>query len=646
MYSIRNRHLLIVDILALTAASYLAFTLRLERLNLGMHWDDWALFTFLASSITLPIFMLARLYSQFWRYASVNELLRLVGTTTLATMITAIVALGATSLSGTFSSPRTVPIIFLPFAVALIAMPRLAVRLFAQLQRRGQPTKIKPILIVGAGDAGAMILREMRNNAILGYDVVGIVDDDPRKQNVRIFGVPVRGTREDIARLVRSYRIQEVIIAMPSAPGDVIRDVVQRCEAVNVRTRIIPAIGRLIDGSVSVSQLRRVEIEDLLRRDPIRTNTEEIRGLLNGKRVLVTGAGGSIGAELCRQIVHSAPDHLLLIGHGENSIFAIANELKQSFPTLALDYRIADIRDRGRLDALYREFRPNVIFHAAAHKHVGLMELNPAEAITNNVMGSQNVVELAAAHRVAHFVMISTDKAVNPTNVMGASKRCAEMVVHRVAQQSGLPYVAVRFGNVLGSNGSVVPIFKRQIAAGGPVTVTHPDMTRYFMTIPEAVQLVLQAASLGRGKEVFVLDMGEPVRIQDMARDLIELSGLQPDEDVKIIFTGTKAGEKLFEELFIPGESYQRTKHEKIFVVQSATNDQISGRTMQLIQRLIAAAHRNDEAVIRLLLKEIVPEYAPTAAVAAPATVTTAALSPPASESTTPASTSQLQSAL
>ncbi|MCB9129092.1 MAG: polysaccharide biosynthesis protein, partial [Ardenticatenales bacterium] len=305
MYSIRNRHLLIVDILALTAASYLAFTLRLERLNLGMHWDDWALFTFLASSITLPIFMLARLYSQFWRYASVNELLRLVGTTTLATMITAIVALGATSLSGTFSSPRTVPIIFLPFAVALIAMPRLAVRLFAQLQRRGQPTKIKPILIVGAGDAGAMILREMRNNAILGYDVVGIVDDDPRKQNVRIFGVPVRGTREDIARLVRSYRIQEVIIAMPSAPGDVIRDVVQRCEAVNVRTRIIPAIGRLIDGSVSVSQLRRVEIEDLLRRDPIRTNTEEIRGLLNGKRVLVTGAGGSIGAELCRQIVHS-----------------------------------------------------------------------------------------------------------------------------------------------------------------------------------------------------------------------------------------------------------------------------------------------------------------------------------------------------
>jgi FlaA1/EpsC-like NDP-sugar epimerase len=399
---------------------------------------------------------------------------------------------------------------------------------------------------------------------------------------------------------------------MPTASGKTIREIVSICESVQVQTKIIPGIYELLGGTVRVNQLRDVEIEDLLRREPVQTDIAAVKELIQGKRVLITGSGGSIGRELCRQVFRCGPAELILLGHGENSIFAIHNELNQlghslspaanghkSNGTASTLYSsiklprlvpvIADIRFLDRLQLIFEQYRPEIVFHAAAHKHVPLMEANPAEAVTNNIIGTRNLLTAALAVDVQRFVMISTDKAVNPTNIMGASKRAAELLVHRAGRESGRPYVAVRFGNVLGSNGSVVLTFKQQIAAGGPVTVTHPDMRRYFMTIPEAVQLVLQAATLGKGDEVFILDMGEPVKIVDLARDLIELSGLEVGRDIDIVFTSPRPGDKLFEELFINGEKHARTCHEKIFISKQAGNF-IPSNSVAVLANLAAAA--------------------------------------------------------
>jgi FlaA1/EpsC-like NDP-sugar epimerase len=392
----------------------------------------------------------------------------------------------------------------------------------------------------------------------------------------------------------------------------VIREIVDICEQAQITPKTIPGMYELLDGAVSVNQLREVDIEDLLRRQPVRTDTTAVQNLLRGKRVLVTGGGGSIGGELCRQALQGAPAELILLGHGENSVFSIYHELRRLWPETETKVIpvIADIRLETRIRSIFAQYQPEIVFHAAAHKHVPLMEMNPTEAITNNVQGTRNLLAAAQAVDVQQFVMISTDKAVKPTSIMGASKRAAELLVHQAALTTGKPYVAVRFGNVLGSRGSVVLTFKRQIAAGGPVTVTDPEMKRYFMTIPEAVQLVLQAATLGHGGEVFVLDMGEPVKIVDLARDLIELSGLEVGRDIDIAYIGRRPGEKLFEELFVPGEHYHRTAHEKIFIAANASSF-VSHELGDLIEVLFAAAERGDAAAIYRGLKNLIPEFEP-----------------------------------
>jgi len=408
---------------------------------------------------------------------------------------------------------------------------------------------------------------------------------------------------------VRQFHVDEVVIAMPTAPGQAIRQIKEICESVPVQSKIIPGIYELLDGTVQIGQIRDVQIEDLLRREPVRIQADDAP-YLRDKVVLVTGAGGSIGSELCRQVAHRRPHHLILVGHGEYSIYLILKELQRRFPDLLLTPVIADVRDEDRIRRIMKLHCPEVIFHAAAHKHVPLMELNVEEAVTNNVLGTRNVVEVAGQCGVERFVLISSDKAVNPANIMGATKRIAELMVQDVAARTAQNFVAVRFGNVLGSRGSVVPLFQAQIAAGGPVTVTHPDMERYFMTIPEAVYLLLQAAALGRGGELFVLDMGEPVRIVDLARDLITLSGLQPGRDIEIRFTGVRPGEKLTERLFLDTEDYEPTRHEKVFVCKGLPSLQ-GDELHEAVQALVQLAQRGAPPTeIWAAVAHIVPECA------------------------------------
>ena len=629
---VRSPAYVAADVVALTLAAYLSYVLRLESIDLTGYWSGLAGFAALALIVTLIVFWLTGMYARYWRYASIEELLVLTGSVTTSVVLSGSVILLIDRLlpgmPDDFVVPRSVPLIFLLVALAFTAGPRFTARLLAERGHRpaGMPSG-QPVLIMGAGDAGAMIVREMQHNPQLGLLAVGFVDDDPRKQRLRIHNVPVLGNRYDLPRLVERYQARQVIIAMPTAPGKTIRELVAICEQAHVQTRIMPGIYELLDGRVSVNQLRDVEIEDLLRREPVRTDMAAIGELLRGKRVLVTGGGGSIGSELCRQIVRFEPAELIILGRGENSVFEIYQELSaalmsrqppsaagrtsaQSEATCHLATAIGDIRSWDRMWAVFEQHQPELVFHAAAHKHVPMMELNPAEAISNNVLGTQNLLNVAMAHQVQRFVMISTDKAVSPTSVMGASKRVAELLVHRAALVSQQPYLAVRFGNVLGSRGSVVPIFKKQIAAGGPVTVTHPDMRRYFMTIPEAVQLVLQAAVLGSGGEVFVLDMGEPVRIVDLARDLVELSGLELGRDIDIVFVGARPGEKLSEDLFIPGEHYERTRHQKILIASNASR-LVPANLDDAIQGLATASQRNDAAAIIRILQELIPEYQP-----------------------------------
>jgi FlaA1/EpsC-like NDP-sugar epimerase len=636
MTALRNRHLFVSDILLLSAVAYLSFVLRLERWEIDLYWLGLAVFALTSAAAITLVFHRLGIYARFWTYASIDEVLLLAGGVTVGVLLASLISFGLV-FAGVFPLyiPRSVPYIFLLLAIAATAGPRLLVRVAAgyRSRRSGAGAAARPVAIMGAGHAGVMIVREMQRNPQLGQRVVAFFDDDRSKRGMKISNVPVVGDRQTIPGAAARYRFKRVIIAMPTAPGRTIREIVDICERAGVEPKIIPGIYELLDGKVSVNQLRDIDIEDLLRRDPVRTDIEAVRQLVRGKRVLVTGGGGSIGGELCRQIWRCEPAQLILLGHGENSIFDIHNELRglelktkpPASPVRADGARgpktnpspsrlapvIADVRFGSRILRVFEAYRPEIVFHAAAHKHVPLMELNPAEAITNNVLGTQNLLAAARAAGVERFVMISTDKAVNPTSIMGASKRVAELLVHQTAQQSGKAFVAVRFGNVLGSRGSVVNTFKRQIAAGGPVTVTHPDMERYFMTIPEAVQLVLQASVMGRGGEVFVLDMGEPVKIVDLARDLIELSGLEVGKDIDIAFTGARPGEKLFEELFIDGEDYTRTQHDKIRIAVNAST-LIPDGLDEAVAALSAAAGRNDGDAIRKLLHNLLPEYAPT----------------------------------
>lgn len=592
--------LLLIDTAIVSLTPLLALMIRFEEMEVG------ALFMTLLFPL-MPVTIFARLitfyafglYHRLWRYASINELIAVGGAVTLSSVIIATY----TSFVGP-DLPRSIHFITWFSAIILIGLSRLCVRIVSLFRQKRGNMENSNVLIVGAGDAGAMIAREIKHRYNGNKNIVGFIDDDPYKHNQMIFGVKILGGRSTIRQAVKDFQVDEIIIAMPSSGGNIVREILKECKATPCTVKTLPGMYEIIDGKVTVQQLRDVDLEDLLRRDPVQLDLSKIAGYISGKRVLVTGAGGSIGSELCRQIAKLSPGELLLLGKGENSIYEIDRELRTKFPAIKLKPIIADIRDRDRINTIFINDKPQVIFHAAAHKHVPLMELQPREAVRNNVFGTKVIAEAANQAGSEVFVMISTDKAVNPTSIMGATKRIAELVIQNISAASSTKFVVVRFGNVLGSRGSVIPLFKKQIAAGGPITITHPDMKRYFMTIPEAVQLVLQAGSMAKGGEVFVLDMGEPVKIVDLARDLIELSGLVPHEDIKIEYTGTRQGEKLFEELLTAEEGTSATKHEKIYVANSQTVD-----TNQLQIKLAALRQAvNDDESVRLISR-IVPTY-------------------------------------
>ncbi len=635
MFHLRNRWFLLTDVLLGIVTPGVALMLRVDMDAFSPHYRvGLALYIALSLAVKLPVFYAFGLYRRFWRYASIDEMLAIVMAVGVSVGIAGTAFLVGQSVAWATGNglPRSVPFLDGLFTLVLVGGTRFSVRALASARpslSRAETEGRKRVLVVGAGDAGVMIVREMHSSPQVNLEPVAFVDDSPAKQRMAIHGVPVRGTRRDIPQLVSELSINMVVIAMPTAAGKVIREIVLLCEAAHVPSLTVPGVFEILSGRVSVSQLRHVEIEDLLRREPVNTDVTEVTRLLAGARVLVTGGGGSIGSELCRQIARCGPACLTLVGHGENSLFRMQNELRQHWPELNLDVVVADIRDLPRMRNIFVRSRPQVVFHAAAHKHVPLMEDNPEDAVTNNVGGTRTLVSLAEQFGVERFVLISSDKAVNSVNVMGATKRVAELLVQDVARRTGRPFVSVRFGNVLGSRGSVVLTFREQIARGGPVTVTHPDMRRYFMTIPEAVQLVLQAAALSvGGGEIFVLDMGEPVKIVDLAEDLIELSGLEVGRDIEIVFTGLRPGEKLFEELFVQGEEYTRTQHEKIFKVVSGGApaaqleqlQQLHGR----VDNLMLAAQAGQPQEVRRLIKEIVPTYtlpslpAPSAALTPP----------------------------
>jgi FlaA1/EpsC-like NDP-sugar epimerase len=607
--TIRNRYVLLGDLLLIVVSVLGSYALRFELGGSFFFYLPSALWMIgLALAIKPLVYYLFGLYQRIWIYASTEELKLIIVAVTAASIMLASGMVLALSLGAFYGMPRSVLVIDWLLSLVLVGGLRFSFRLLSENRSpMGQALgKQRRVLIVGAGDAGALVVREMQKNPQLNLIPVGFLDDNPAKQKQQIHGVPVIGTLNDLAQVLESQHIDEVVIAIPSAPGRVVRVVADIARLKGVPFRTMPGIYELLGGKVSVSRLREVEISDLLRREPFQVNEEMVGTVLSNRTILVTGAGGSIGRELCRQIARWGPKSLILLGHGENSIFESFLELREAFPSLNISPVIADVRDKPRLEVIFSEFRPEVVFHAAAHKHVPLMEMNIEEAVTNNVLGTVTLVEVSLVYGVEHFVLISTDKAIRPVNVMGATKRLAEMVVLDAAARSGRRFSVVRFGNVLGSRGSVVPIFKRQIAQGGPVTVTHPDMKRYFMTIPEAAHLVLQVAGMGRGGDTFLLNMGQQIRILDLAEDLIRLSGLEPGRDIEIVFTGVRPGEKLSEDLWDEGVSLKITEHPDIYRVDQ--QELLQGDDLyQVIAELVKLAREGDRERIVALLDEVIP---------------------------------------
>lgn len=621
--AIRNRHIFLSDALAFIGLPLLAYAVRFE----GWTWpvgDTGTLLLYTAAATPLKLTILAGfgLYNRLWAHAGVRDFTRVLRAMAISALVCSVVGAVLLPYSGLASVRVPLSVLALDALASLAAVcaPR------ALLKRRAM-ARLRPVrettgeaaLIVGAGAAGEIIAKELLTNPKLQLRLAGFVDDDPGKRNLLLCNRPVLGSLADLPHILATHRITQMIIAMPAAPGPVVRKLVRIANAGGVRARTVPGLFEILSERVSVSSLRKVEIQDLLRREPVHTDLEAVRATVKGRTILVTGAGGSIGSELCRQLARLDPRRLLLLGHGENSIYEIQVALREAFPELETVPLIADVRDRPLVRQLLERHRPEVVFHAAAHKHVPMMECNVAEAILNNVEGTASLVQAALDSNVERFVLISSDKAVRPCSVMGATKRVAEMIVQQAGTLHGREFVAVRFGNVLGSRGSVVPAFLRQIQAGGPVTVTHPDMRRYFMTIPEATQLVLQAGALGRPGNVFMLDMGEQVRIADLAMDMIRLSGLEPNVDIEIRYSGIRPGERLAEEILFTGESVEPTAHPKVL---RATNAHLPANVAQLVAALVEAAqaHLPDELLL-LMLHEIVAERPAlgVAAVGAPA---------------------------
>ena len=599
--------LMMVDAMIITIAGPMAIYLRYNFI-----WEQQAIifieyiFRYLPVNLLLSllIFWMCRLYRGIWKYASASDLANiLIGCFFSAAAQT----VGMKLLRLPF--PRSYPFMYFAILSAGISTFRFSYRILGYIQSRREgmlKAGKKNTMIVGAGEAGYTLLKELQNSRFVGQNVCCIVDDDPGKQGKYLRGVLVAGTRHDICRLAEEYDIDEIMIAIPSASHGMIQEILDICSRTSCQLKVLPGLYQLVNGEVSISKLRNVEIEDLLGRAPVDTQIDSIMDYVSGKTVLVTGGGGSIGSELCRQIAMHEPRRLIIFDIYENNAYDIQQELKRRYPDLDLVALIGSVRNTHRINNVFEKYRPDIVYHAAAHKHVPLMEDSPNEAIKNNVLGTYKTAQAADRFHASRFVLISTDKAVNPTNIMGASKRLCEMVIQMMNHRSRTEFVAVRFGNVLGSNGSVIPLFKKQIEEGGPVTVTHPDIIRYFMTIPEAVSLVLQAGAQAKGGEIFVLDMGKPVKILDLALNLIRLSGYRPYEDIDIRFTGLRPGEKLYEELLMSEEGLQSTENELIHIGKPIEFDE--ERFCQQLKELDELS-RQDSPKIKEKVMEIVPTY-------------------------------------
>lgn len=590
--------LLLIDAIILAVMPIMAVLLRFEGEIPAAEFDIFRACLPWMVLISLAIFYFYGMYHRIWHYARMRDLIAIVGAVTLSQA-----AIFILTVLLSIAIPRSVMIITWLLDLGAIGASRLMFKINLDLVTESKGGR-ENLLIVGAGDAGAMLARELEQNDAATISIVGFVDDDEKKQKGRLAGFPILGTTRDLPAVVRKHKIDTIVIAIPSADGDAVRRIDRQCRKTGANVRIMPGIYEMISGDAGMGELREIRLEDLLRRDPIQLDFDQITGYIAGKTVLITGAGGSIGSELSRQISRVGAKEIILLGRGENSIYEIHQELKRKFPEQTYHTVIANITDKDRMARIFKRFHPEVVFHAAAHKHVPLMEIQPDEAVRNNVFGTKNVAELADENHAEIFVLISTDKAVNPTSVMGATKRTAELVLQEINQHSKTKFVTVRFGNVLGSRGSVVPLFEKQIAAGGPVTVTHKEMTRFFMTIPEAVQLVLQAGSQAEGGEVFLFDMGKPVKINDMAEDLIRLHGLTPGRDIKIVYTGLRPGEKLYEELLTSEEGTTSTKHKKIFKARIQPLDEAD-----LKQSLQTLQKTTDRQILLQTLKHMIPTY-------------------------------------
>ncbi|MDD3168075.1 MAG: nucleoside-diphosphate sugar epimerase/dehydratase [Eubacteriales bacterium] len=616
--------LLFVDIICINFAYIVSFLLRFEFTISDVFSGFFAVYAnniVVITAVKLIAFWAFGLYRSLWKYAGTEELVKIV--------LAAAAASAATIVYLEFTQqyfPRSIYVFSFVLDILLIGGVRFGYRIIRDLRKPGvmlnlisllrkseKGAAISKVMVVGAGDAGAAIIKDIKQHPDLGKKVVVAVDDNPNKLNQNIAGVKIAGNHSAIKQLARKHGVDEIIIAIPSANKKAIQEIVNECNKTRCKMKILPGISDLINEKVSISKLRDVDIEDLLGRDPVQVNLREITGYLEGKIVLVTGGGGSIGSELCRQIARFKPRKLIALDIYENSVFELSIEIKSTFPSLEFEVVIASVRSRQRMREVFIKYKPHVVFHAAAHKHVPLMESNPKDAVINNIVGTKNMIDLADEYAVENFVMISTDKAVNPTNVMGATKRVAEMILQEKSTQSRTSYSAVRFGNVLGSNGSVIPLFRKQIERGGPVTVTHEEITRYFMTIPEAVQLVIQAGAMATGGEIFILDMGDPVRIMDLAENVIRLSGYIPNVDIDIKVTGLRPGEKLYEELLLDEEGIEKTAHNKIYVGHplppSPELDEMLGSQKICTEESINGILTMKDEEVKAWLQKLVPNY-------------------------------------
>jgi FlaA1/EpsC-like NDP-sugar epimerase len=628
---IRIAALILIDAVAVNVSFILSYLMRFEfnvesELFLN-YFSAYADNIFFLTAAELVVFFVCGLYQSLWRYAGAEEIVKILATVGIATLV-------CISYMQFMQQavPRSIFITGFILNVFFVGGVRIMYRLFRTIRQhkgfnlRGLLVRfgrvelvgggVSKVMIVGAGDAGASMIKEIRRHPEYGKKVVAVMDDDLTKKGKRIVGVKIAGGRKDIRGTARRCGADEIIVAIPSATKKEIQAIVNECNKTRCKLKILPGLIDLINENVSISTLRDVDIEDLLGRDPVQVNLREISGYIEGRIVMVTGGGGSIGSELCRQLAAFRPRRLVAVDIYENSIFELAEEMKTRFPSLAFEVTVASVRSKRRMEDVFRRYMPHVIFHAAAHKHVPLMEMNPKEAVANNILGTANMIALADAFAVERFVMISTDKAVNPTNVMGATKRIAEMILQEKNQSSGTThFTAVRFGNVLGSNGSVIPIFRKQIENGGPVTVTHPEVTRYFMTIPEAVQLVIQAGAMAERSGMFILDMGEPIRIMDLAENVIRLSGYRPYEDIDIVITELRPGEKLHEELILETESARPTSHEKIFTgtppPPSAALLELLGGDRSLEEVVYDSVMKMKDEQVREWLRSLAPTYTP-----------------------------------